>query len=445
MVAPVCSAQEKTVAVIAPVQQEEISADIQRLLEKAQRNFLADRMTEDDKDELEMAADHAERVYVVDVNNDGNKEYVFCSYEGSAHVLTLVIVAEDTKEDSIKLLQVPHTVPRGLHEDFFYNELNGSEELFLDYKGAIYLSFGTTRHAPTRDIYYWKDTAITWCCDAFWIAQQKALCTELCRRNVHASAYSILRHFEERCRHDIDPLQDLSLRLEVALAAAASGYPRKSLEILTSITYDTAYQRLAPEIQERVQRTKLLSTAALTQSSRGTHDYQWLCSYRGKDSFELREDAHYQELFQALVPDVPNLFGQSACDSAPSHLRDYIQMLFEGPGDIALTLENERYMYCSGFRPHAGGECALFWCDLTEKISVVAVGIKTAASTEPAPLYLISRSLLNDELPQAYYNCLHAWLKKSGVSAKKTYFYDRLSVLEGIVLPSVSHAKQRHV
>jgi hypothetical protein len=354
--------------------------------------------------------------YVIDINNDGKQEYVFIDYQGQLNCLLLRIFAEDDK--GIRCIDMPYTpVSIGLWKTPF-------DELFVQAQGKIYIC--TTEfddyQNKTRDIYFWEKDKISFACDTFWIAEQRKLFNKLYEQGLYNEAYTLLDTFEKKCRHSIDPQADLWLRSDISLAALKNGNARNALAIIKSIKGDTAFAHASKKLKKAVETNESLSQKALEKeisSTKGKYDYDWLLSYKERGDI-IGFDPRFDTLLSVVVPDIMPASCYRHFDADEFVWKDEIKMHFRGQHYGGIEVIGDRYIVCAGHVPHHLPSKGFLWCDVKEKVSVVAM--------TGNPVCVTSRSLEWEELPAEFYNALKTWLlglEKKTVKSPPVLFYDR--------------------
>jgi hypothetical protein len=393
----------------------------------------------DEKDmyvEMQRAYDHAspDEIYYVDINNDGLKEYVLCTHEGSMGILTFTIIAPSQEKAEYHIVYLPDSPHLRLGTEIFYNIVDKREELFLEIKGKTYLCCANKLWGSCliRDLYLWDvNNTLTWCHDDFWIAEQLHYFKVLCNKKLYYMAYPFLAGFEEKIRYHMDPVANLCMRKDVAYAAYYDGYPHRALTILNTLEGDTTYTHVDKNMLDEVAELKQKCLAALSSPCSHEYSYEWLLAYENKPERELMHAAKqlWESFLQAVVPDITEgsrcfrEWSKPPLDTwhASQPLRMYIQEHISMIDSFAVT--DSRYVTFCTMRPHDGVEHGFFWCDVKNRTSAVAL-----YSEDSATLNIASNTLCADDIPDEFLQALIRWLKKYTADQRYALWYDKQGI-----------------
>ena len=350
--------------------------------------------------------------YIVDINNDGELEYVFVDYQGSIGCIDLDVFVE--RNGKLVQLELPENLD--FYHDF-YNPLTKKHELFVKVQGKVYVCSG----GLNREIYLWENGTCTKVCNKFWLAEQRTLFNELYAEKRYEDAFNVLHTFEAEFRNQIDPQTDLWIRNDAALAAIRSNRLQAARTLIESVKTEPAFANASAALVEAIRTNEKLVHKQIKldqeQGTKGAYDYAWLLEYNGQDRHYALQDSTIDSLWAATVPDLqtpqyPN-----------TYWRDDIARHFGGPGyQDKVKVEENRYIIFSGFYPHCANHRGFFWCDLQEKISIVAVSENKNTNTVVS---ITSRSVNFDEMPQEFYSALRSWMQEESITTKQALFYDR--------------------
>ncbi len=355
--------------------------------------------------------------YLVDINNDGKKEYVFLEYKGTGQYLSIYIFAKDST--GIRQLELPKQINEALDEAF-YNPFTKQCELFVRAQGKIYICLSDYTR-KVRSIYLWEHRKAYFCCDEFWINEQRKLFNALYKEKRYAQGYKLLYRFEAQCRYKIDPQIDLWLRNDLALAALLNDGPHTSQKIINELKGEKDFSYASPSLIEAVQQNEELCRRVLEEEKknglRGVYDYAWLLEYKDQSNNGLAHDNRIHRLLSAIIPDI---------DNARLNREEVWQHLV-GPGELGIQITGERYVTFNGFYCHAAFLRGFVWCDIKEGIGVVATGEAQSNMFNNSiyPLFVASRNLTFEELPQEFFTALKQWVQVGKIAVSQATFYDR--------------------
>lgn len=362
--------------------------------------------------------------YIIDINNDGKKEYVFVSHIGCEGFELDIFVENDKK---IEKLEMPYFCA----ELEYFNPLTKQCELFVEAQGKIYICADS---GDTRDIYLWQANNLIAVCDNFWIKQQRLLFNDLFKEKKYRKALFLLKNFEETCRTKIDPQIDLWIRNDIALVALKAGHPFTCWKILQEIQGDTAYAHASAKLIHAIKTNEKLCQTAIEQEkttgSKGKYDYHWLLSYKGKSNNYIVFDDRFDSLLAAIIPDIEidQFHGNWPFYSLSSiYLRKDIWYRLVGP-EQDVTITANRYVTFSGSFCHSAGEKGMVWCDIKNQISCAVTGSKCSHYTDYDPVRIFSRSLHRGELPKEFLDSLKNWIAAAQIHSSEVIFYDRFGI-----------------
>jgi len=355
-------------------------------------------------------------IYIVDINNDGEDEYIFIGYRGSAGYLHPAIFSIVNNRAILLNDPIGDYIPWA-----YWNVLTQKDELFVKAQNKIYICGNPIQGALTREIFLWENNSITEVCNKFWINQQRSLFQQLYNKGLFNDALSLLYNFEKKFRMKIDSKTDLWLRNDIALAAIKTKNYKMALEILEQIQKESKFNQTSKNFKssvdfnlnrclEKLEREKINGT-------KGEYDYSWLLTYTDT---QPGSDNRFEKVIHNTVPEIK-----------VEDISQYeIKMRLWVSGEVKVT--NNRFASFSGFWPHNAGAQALFWCDTKEKSSACALNSYVNINTEN--ILVTSKSLLFEELPSDFYAELDLWvaslLSNSAsfnhkLSIDKYIFYDR--------------------
>lgn len=409
-----------TYTVVKEASKKALAPIVKRIKQQAaqlQKQKPANALSAEEQAELlEYEAKELERKtesgYIADINNDGRPEYIFYTHEGSGGYLGLWVYDADGHE-----LQVPKAADT-LDNQRFCNPLTGKDEFLVKAQGKTYMCFNTNTYMdPTRTVYRWEDDKCYFCCNRFWIGQQRELFNGLYKNKRHLSAYTLIDSFEHQSRPFINKQTDLWLRNDAALAILRNGCPYKSLKIIQDIKKTLAFAQASPALKKALEMNTALCLEAIEDDkkfgSKGKFDYRPIVK-SGDGALPALDD---NEFFNAVIPNI------SIPDDPEVLLSEIIKCYFCG---AEITIKSDRYATIDGFWPHNAGCQGFIWCDAREQVSVAAF---TPWRSANCALIVVSRSLFYEELPQAFFDDLAAWLQKIKrwiTSPSTSIFYDRL-------------------
>lgn len=355
--------------------------------------------------------------YIVDINNDGKQEYVFLRHHGICgytHFMLLIFVKDE--------LGIHHLEAPGYCLDEwedFTNPITKESELFVYAQGKIYICC-SDMYNETRGIRLWENNNISRVCDKYWIQQQRKIFDHLYQTKQYTKAYNFLNNFEKAYRNDIDPQTDLWIRNDLALAALRSDRPYTSLNIINDIKKNKAFEKASPALAKAIKTNEKLCQDAIKEDkasgTKGKYDYSWILSCKDKTAGDFAFDTRFDSLLATTVPDIENpQFEGSWIDDIENHLGRIIQ--------DDLEISSNRYVVLYGCIPHCATHRGFLWCDIKEKISVVAIGVHDNPN---APLYITSRNILTTNLPAKFLHDLRTWLSKEEIVPSTVLFYDYL-------------------
>lgn len=353
--------------------------------------------------------------YLLDINNDGKQEYVFVGSDGRLSCLMLYIFGcNNTGFHHLKMPYEPD------HRGLWQSPL--CDGLFVKAQGKIYIC--TTEFdyyaQKTRDIYCWEKDTLSFVCDNFWIKQQRILFNDFCNRNLYKEAYEMLNEFENRSRFRVEPTIDLELRSDVSMAALKNNNPVTALSIINDIQKDTAFSKVSGIFQQKIKNMAVLceqeiekQKSALTEK----YDFTWLLECSGCEIAGF--DSRFEKLLAAIVPVFPPAERYRNNDAA---WKDQIQAYFCGQFyGYSKVIEN-RYVVSAGHMPHNQTNKGFLWCDMQEKIGIVAITTN--------PICVTSKNVEWEELPAQFFDAFKEWLLSISSSDKSdkltpAIFYDR--------------------
>lgn len=373
--------------------------------------------------------------YEADINNDGKLEYIFLDYQGSLGGLVIFVYVKD--EQGIHEITMPTEICEFGHE--FVNPLTEKYEFLVSAQGKTYMCFNeNTYQEPVRAIYLWENNKFGTYVDHFWIDQQRKLFKALYEHKRYLSAYVLLRIFEQKNRAFIDPLTDLWLRNDMALAAFKCGLPQTSLNVIKDIKKEPAFKQAQPLLKRSVKTNEDLCLAAIEEDkicgSKGKYDYSWLLSCKN-----VVWDERCDAFLSAVIPDIA-ILNVAVSDGTIPDLAINEQLswsaaaknYFYGLGDFTVA---GPYVFFDGFWPHCATCKGFIWCDIQHKVSMAAFASchyswdEDIADEQKVSLALMSRSLLVEELPSHFYKSLAQWMQKTLKiridTMPQSLFYDR--------------------
>lgn len=343
--------------------------------------------------------------YIADINNDGKPEYVFINYEGSGSYLHLIIFQDDG--DGLKLVDSPL---RGIDSEYF-NPFTNKSEIFVKVGKKVFIC-GKRHYVFQRRILYWEKNKCIEIVNPFWIKQQHKLFKQLYQAKRYYNAYSMLHDFESRFRQYIDPQIDLWMQSDLSLTLLRAGLPYSSLESIKQLKKDKTFANAKPALKRAVECNEKLVQEAIEEDrangTKGKYNYEWLLDLDKNSNDNL---SSHKEFYNLLATAVPN------CDAKINDAYfggNEIYMNFLVSSYNGITIENNRYAYFSGWWPHNACSNGFFWCDMKEKISLIATDC------------IYSRSLFVNEIPKEFYAALAKWIKENKISYSQIIFEDRL-------------------
>ncbi len=353
--------------------------------------------------------------YYADINNDGEKEYVFLEHQGSGGYLVIHVFTQCGKKISYLQDLIEHNEWHLVHE--FINPLTRSSEFLVCAQGKTYICLNDSGsyQEGVRSVYLWENNSISFCCDSYWLDQQRTFFNELCTKERYSSAYAFLYGFQHKASGHIDPKTELLLLKDCAYAAYKNRWYCTGVTLLDKIQQHEAFATTTAAFQQEVAQTRTDSSKAIEDEKkdvrRTTYDYSWLLDVPNDSSimFDPRIDA----FLSATLPDTETLHSLARDRHFQHEVKQHLYL-------SNLTIINNRYAIISGCWPHNCMAKGFIWCDTHNKISVAAL-----ADTYTNELSLVtSRTVTYPQLPQRFYADLRDWLATIGVSASSTLFYD---------------------
>lgn len=358
------------------------------------------------------------KTYIVDINNDGKNEYVLTMHFGSSDEIHFYVFAKDKRNKFYQLDAPQKNQPEHIYGDF-HNALTSQEELFVRANGKTYLLYGYGYNS--RAITIWENGVEKDCYDEFWVNQQRDYFNKLYQKKLYHDAYCFLDEFEKASRSTIDPQTNLWMRNDLALAALRDNHPNTALKLLRAIKKDGAFENASPALKKAVKTNEKLCVEAIKKETIGESKKY---NYNGL----LTNTQITADLISAIVPDIaPEIPGIETDGQRPyetgeqfSHyILNHFNRVTENP------IKANRYVTITGSKEWMESPCGFIWCDVRKQISVAAFGKQETEWNKESPLYITSRTLDADELPDEFYSSLKNWIQTENIRAKEIYFYDR--------------------
>lgn len=419
--------------VIKPASKEQVAEIMKEIEEKVDWDKIGDYIKSD--------ISESEKWYIVDINNDGKLEYVSFVYD--RYNCDLIIFSKNDNElKCIKnLCQESYLgcVNDKYRFDYFSPITNGDGP-FVKVGGKTYIFARRNGFFDChRVILYWKNNKYFEIASSYWIKQQRLLFKQLYDAKRYHDAYAFLSDFEARFRNKIDPRVDLWMQSEISLAALRCNKPHDALCYIKRIKESKAFTSAKPALIPAVNCNEKLANDAIKEDeltgTKGKYNYDWLLEFKEPSGITYYEgipiqctkniacDERFDDLLTAALPSVQNNKHNSI--SYKDNLLDSSAYNFKAI--------NDRFALFSGYWAYDRGYSGFFWCDLKDKVSIVATG-EMRKSFNPCDgccpeiqhIYLTSRSLLFNEIPKQFYKELAQWIKKEDLGCTKIVFDDRL-------------------
>ncbi len=193
--------------------------------------------------------DRIDEIYWIDINNDGRKEMVLTTLEGSGGYLGIYILEKNS--DGFNFLADDIPKPASITYDgpwygFKYrNQLTDKEELFIEICGKIYLSINNgTYKDPIREIFIWEKNETKRVCTTEWANFHRGFFKKLYSKKKYGSAISYLMGVLETCGDEFPKSLKFWMENDVSLAAIKKGDIKKCREILQKIKADKEFQNV---------------------------------------------------------------------------------------------------------------------------------------------------------------------------------------------------------
>lgn len=415
----VCFKNDYSHKVITPADQKELEPIIAQIKANKEKLKKQGFDLDSDLDEYGYVSDFTGedvRGYIVDINNDGKKEYVFVSNPGRLGIRYFRIFACD--KSGIKYIEEPSGC---CFQGTFHNPITGQEELFIEVKNKIYMC------SDMRNIFIWEKGVCWNPYDDFWITNHRNLFNSLYQKKLYKRAFELLSYFEKKWRKKIPKQKDLWLKNDLALAAIKSPYYFDDAAIyLDEINNDEAFKNSSEELKRAVKTNERLYAQAREQESKsgakGKHDFTWLLKHVNSSYWKIGFDNNMSELFAHITKD-------------RELIRD-LEMIF-WHCDIIKLVEN-RYLVIAGSGPGSWlgyyGHHGFLVCDLKDNTSLLAKFIADDCDYDTGrkidEMQIYTRSLLVKEFSQKYIDlfCSHYkdrhFFKNTDLEQIKITFHD---------------------
>lgn len=375
-------------------------------------------------------------MYVIDINNDGQDEYVFLEYNGTANAITLRVLAKENNK--IKEIRFPNTF-NYFHE--FVHPINHECQLFVKVDGVIYICFSRGTYDTNRDVYCWKNGIVSYCSSPFWIKQQLIIFDELCMQQDYRAAYIFLNDFEKECKDSLDAKTDLHILSKIAYAALHNNWLNQCMALLKKIKNDRKYKSLAPALKDEILNIEKLCQKKLSKEKdcEASNSFEWMLAYENKSSRALIADKRFNLVLSTITPDLLeyNFFGFK---EKPDNIQRYFYWPNSHVNDEAdkVSIVEKRYVAFSGRYPHCVSHRGFVWCDTQKNIGVlvlagVLVSVEKGWKKEDA-ICIASQLLEENELPEIFFTMLKKWLEGQDICVHHAKFYNKIGAMSTIAL-----------
>lgn len=394
-----------------------------------------------------LGVDEYERIsesdgYCIDINNDGNDEYVFLDYQGSGNYLYFHIFAKRGKKFvRLSTPAILNNIEEMGHP--FYHEPTQELQLFIRVQGRVYVCGVNGWYSHMRHIYEWDETGCRRCTRPFLFDLQQKYFHELYDAGYYLSADTLLSDFIRYYQSSLSSQQLLELKHNQARAALKAGHYHATATLLSGIMLPAAYLKTSKEFQSAVEQTAHLLVVSHDQykknGTRGQYDYRWLAT-AFKAGCWIGGNGRFDYLLTALVPDMLTA-PENTCRAWTDFSGDWkhyvaahMGVTYFGKGSCAEyeKLCGDRYLFFGGFWPHNATQQGFIWCDMEDQVSAFAIGVSNDRSET---LYIGSCSLEEHELPAAFFKALRVWMIEANMTPSSVIFYDRLGRGAKLQLP----------
>ena len=353
------------------------------------------------KSKIEMILE-SNTCYLIDINNDGKEKYVFL--DDSLSLSAMAIVYEE--QNSLNFVKIPSSFPDEIIP-IFINPITAEEEIFITAGGETYII--SNGHKASPSLCLWKNNILSYdlankTCVRHQINQGKLLLD----KKLYRKAFNFLYNFEKNIdKNKIDPEIHLWLKYNCASAALLDKRPRLASKIIKSIMSDQYFFKMTDLFHNEITTIKTKIEKFLHEShksTKGLYDYtQWPLTDTLKYCF-----------INAIIPDI-----YYAGD--PQKLwRDHIKLFLK---KYTFQLIKNRYVQLEA---HLLEDYFFIWCDTNNQISLAATILMPEEDSFPnSILYITSRSVLDKEIPQEFYEALSSWMMKNNLYCNHALFYDR--------------------
>lgn len=368
----------------------------------------------------------APEYYVVDANNDGKKEIVAATHQGSGGYLNLDIFSETPSgfQPITDSLPTPQGNPDLWIQHEFYDPISGKNSVFASVCGKVYLLLNNgTISEPMRQGYLWQNGNISRACDATWLKFDKDLFQKLYDQKRNDAAASILSGNLEFCSEQ--PANDRLWRENDLILTT---YKRKEfqscLDLIQTMKAEPAFKSASPEFIKAAAFNESLCLKGqadeIKAAGRGAYDYSWLLKLSERGN-EVVWDKRYDGLLSAAVPDVRRAGEKETLK------KNFRNRLFLSDSK---TISHQNIVM-TGCVPHDCLSKGFLWVDVKTQISV---GARLDQGNTESLLILFSKSATKSSIPPEALVEIKNWLKQKNATPTKIEFVGLSGQFEEIEL-----------
>ena len=380
-------------------------------------------------------------VFVADIDNDGQDEYILTPVEGRVPSVSLWVYKRSG--DGWVRVEVPEELEEERRE--YYDPIHKEAVGLVRFCGKTLVALaGGAGPDPWRQAYVWQGGKVKTLCDVAWLKEQRRSFQELFDGGLFDQAYGFLEGTASGCLPPPDPALWRWMEADLALTAYRMGTYRTCLEHVTAA--EKATTAVAdPALAKALATDRRLCTAALAAGP-AAYDYSWLLGLKRSFSryAQLVSDPRFNGLLSAAVPDIKFKDGE--------RLRDVLKLRLGLPA--GMTYIGDRAVVLEGCMPHSCGDRAWVWVDLKRQQSIVVTTGGLDESTPEAPgfaLALGSNTISPSQIPAEFWTQMNETLSDAsgGLDAKLSDFaIDRKVIYAGpggtwenLAVPSRSEEK----